>query len=1126
MQPFETYLRELREIRSSGAAVQETSYYGPLATLLNEVGKTLSPRVRCVINLKNHGAGIPDGGLFTADQLQRTGGAEFQLGQLPSRGVLEIKGTRDAVLAIAQSAQVAKYLAYYGLVLVTNYRDFLLVGRTPAGVLVQLEGYQLADSEAAFWNTPLSELLKIHGERFIGYLHRVLMHAAPLSAPKDVAWMLASYARDAKSRLEQSQLPALNSVRVALEEALGITFDDKKGDQFFRSTLVQTLFYGVFSAWVLWSKQLPVGDTTSTFDWRIAAWSLRVPMIRALFEQIVMPSRLSPLGLVEVLDWTAAALNRVERGTFFARFEEDHAVQYFYEPFLEAFDPELRQELGVWYTPPEVVRYMVARVDAVLREELGIADGLADPNVYVLDPCCGTGAYLVEVLRRIVRTLKDKGEDALIGLDIKQAMTTRIVGFELLPAPFVVAHLQLGLVLQNMGVTLNDATNERASVYLTNALTGWEPPTGVKRQLGWFELQEERDAAEKVKRDVPILVILGNPPYNGYAGIAIGEERDLSDAYRTTKKVAAPQGQGLNELYVRFFRMAERRIVERTGQGVVCFISNYSWLDGLSHPGMRERYLEAFDRIWIDNLNGDKYKTGKLTPDGASDPSIFSSAWNKEGIQVGTAITTLVRREQHIDATQIEHRHFWGKQKRADLLAESDSWTANYQSVTPLLGLRLSYLPSQSQALYFTWPLLTELFPTSFPGIKTSRDTVVVDIDRDRLLKRMEQYFDPAISHEEMKQIAPGAMESTARFDALTVRDQLRKRGFLRHRIVRYYYRPFDLRWLYWEPETKLLDEKRSEYLPHVVPDTLWIAATKQNRREFDPPAVTSAASSLHIIERGANLFPTYLQPNTKNLSLFDDVQAAATPNLSEVAAIYLNELGATPEDLFYHIVAILHSQSYRIENTGALRQNWPRVPLPTDAKMLQHSAALGREVAALLNPETAVAGIAMGNVRPELREIGKIVRVDGSSLSSEDFAITASWGYSGNGGAVMPGRGRAIERVYTTEELIALDGVPVALELFGATTYDIYLNDAACWRNVPSAIWNYALGGYQVIKKWLSYREHALLGRPLTIEEVREVTIMTRRIAALLLLTPALDASYAACAAVSRFKSARPETL
>ena len=351
----------------------------------------------------------------------------------------------------------------------------------------------------------------------------------------------------------------------------------------------------MFSAWVLWSRadtasqDRPLfagGYSPAQFDWRTAVWHLRAPVLRALFQQLSDPGRLQPLGLVEVLDWTAAALNRVDRAVFFARFTEGEAVPYFYKPFLEAFDPELRKELGVWYTPPEVVRYMVARVDRAVRDDLGIADGLAAENVYVLDPCCGTGAYLAEVLRRIAANLARRGLGALAGARVKQAAVGRVFGFEIMPAPFVVAHLQIGLTLQDLDAPLADDGTERAGVFLTNALTGWEPRT--TKPLPFPELEEERDRADQVKQETPILVILGNPPYNGFAGMAVDEERDLSDAYRTTRRVRRPEGQGLNDLYVRFFRMAERRIAEKTGRGVVCFISNYSWLDSLSFTGMRE----------------------------------------------------------------------------------------------------------------------------------------------------------------------------------------------------------------------------------------------------------------------------------------------------------------------------------------------------------------------------------------------------------------------------------------------------------------------------------------------------------------------------------------------------------
>ena len=324
--------------------------------------------------------------------------------------------------------------------------------------------------------------------------------APTLAEPKDLAWLLASYARDGLARVEAAgDAPSLAAIRSALEQALGVRFEGERGAAFFRSTLVQTLFYGVFSAWVLWARRMP--PPTGSFNWHEAVWHLRAPVLRALFQQLSDPGRLQPLGLVEVLDWTAAALDRVDRDAFFNRFNEGEAVPYFYEPFLQAFDPALRKQLGVWYTPTEVVRYMVARVDRALRDDLGIAEGLAADNVYVLDPCCGTGAYLGEVLRRIALNLRDQGLGALTGARVRQAALERVFGFEIMPAPFVVAHLQVGLTMQELDAPLADDADERAGVFLTNALTGWEPT--VQKPLPFPELEEERDRAERIKQHTP-----------------------------------------------------------------------------------------------------------------------------------------------------------------------------------------------------------------------------------------------------------------------------------------------------------------------------------------------------------------------------------------------------------------------------------------------------------------------------------------------------------------------------------------------------------------------------------------------------------------------------------------------
>ena len=1144
MDPVERYLSDIGEIRATGAGTVETSYYPALSTLLNEIGKRPTPKVRCVIQLQNKGAGMPDGGMFTADQFRskaakQNAGANPLETLPPSRGVIEVKSPAEDLADIIASEQIARYWDYYGLVLVTNYRAFTLIGRTATGHAVELERFTLAATEAEFWKLAAHPRTCPDGlrERFAEYLYRAMTHNAPLAKPHDVAAILASYARDAKARIEHADLPALAGLREALELALGLKFEGEKGEHFFRSTLIQTLFYGIFSAWVLWARKRASTPAASTkektlkyelkesatayrtdakhFDWRTAVWHLRVPMIRALFVQIATPERLGSLGLAEVLDWTASALNRVDGDAFFAAFDEGHAVQYFYEPFLQKFDPELRKDLGVWYTPTEIVEYQVERVDTVLREELHIADGLADPRVIVLDPCCGTGAYVRAVLTRIAKTLNDKGGDSLTAQDLKTAALERVLGFEILPAPFVIAHLQIGLLLETLGAPLNESKDERVGVYLTNALTGWKPPKEPKTLLLFPEMAEERDAADRIKRRDSILVILGNPPYDGFAGVAVtAEERALSDAYRATRLSPPPQGQGLNDLYVRFFRMAERRIVEmnQPQKGIICFISNYSWLDGLSFTGMRERYLEVFERIAIDNLNGDKYKTGKLTPEGDPDPSAFSTEYNREGIQVGTAVTLLVKNGVPLAGAaprSIRFRHFWGKNKRADLLADN----VPYQELIPVAEIGYPFLPGLIASGYTTWSALPALFPTSFPGVKTSRDDFLVDIDRDRLLARLQTYFDPDVSHAEMRQLNPGVMEDTPRFKGEAVRDTLRKRGFLPDNIVRYCYRPFDTRWLYWEPETKLLDEKRSDYFPHVFEGNIALVSQQKPRREWQPSQVICRIGCLDLMDRSASFFPLYL--HSDGSSLLEPV--GKRPNLSDTAAAYIADLDVGPEDLFYHALAIMHAPAYRTENAGALRQDWPRIPLPATQKALLASAALGRRVAALLDTETPVPGVTAGSIREELKAVAVFTRTDGKQARSDagDLDVTAGWGYAGKGGVTMPGRGKietsnAERRTPNAEGHFNVQSSTLDVQ----RSFDVYLNDLTCWRNVPVSVWEYTIGGYQVIKKWLSYREKPLLGRGLTVSEVRYVTETARRIAALIAMQAELDENYRIVAA------------
>ncbi len=1145
MGPVEHYLTELAAIRSTGANTDETSYYTPLANLLNEIGKSLKPKVRCVMGLKDQGAGMPDGGLFTPDQFQKASAGKPLPGQIPSRGVIEAKPTRDDAWVKAKTEQVSRYWERYRQVLVTNYRDFLLLGEKD-GHPAKVEHYRLADNEAAFWEATRNPRVfaRAHEVPLREFLTRVIRHAASITEPKDVAWFLASYARHALARVEHANDTAMNalaSVRKDLQEALGLKFEGEKGEHFFRSSLVQTLFYGVFSAWVIWHRENP--GSRQAFRWQSAAYSLRVPMMVGLYSQIAQPNRLGALGLGELLDSSEMTLNRVVPDAFFRKFQHDYAIQYFYEPFLEEFDPLLRKELGVWYTPREIVKYMVARVDTVLREELDIEDGLADPRVYVLDPCCGTGTYLLEVLDRIERTLKEKGLGTATAGKVRDAAMHRVFGFEILPAPFVISHMQIGLKLSDFGASLS--AKQRAAVYLTNALTGWEPPKTSYKKIPFSlpELEEERDAAEHVKRDTPILVILGNPPYNAFAGTSPEEEGGLVDVYKEgLVKEWGIKKFNLDDLYIRFFRLAERRIVERTGEGVVCFISSFSYLGGDSYVVMRKRLLEGFHRLWFDSLNGDSRETGKLTPEGNPDPSVFSTEHNREGIRVGTTIGLLVRKKSGPAHHTVDFRQFWGATKRADLLASLDNseFNAQYKNAKPTPQNRYSFRPGKVSKDYLAWPKLTDLArvpPYNGPIERRGLSLIVMQADRSKL-DRVRQYLDRDISDIEMASIAPEFMKSSGEFDANHSRGLLK--GEVKYdpkSIQSYAFKPFDIRVAYLSPEIQPLFSRPSPNLlsQSFAGNRFFISRDSADKTPEGPPFYfSSLVCDYDFISGHARHIPILIksedkEPKKHGQSSFElgdvDVEGLVEANLAMPTRNYLRAILAKDSSdeaiapiTWNHALAIGYSPNYLSENTDGIRRNWPRIPLPNGDSQLKHSVQLGKTLSDLLDTETQIKGVTSAPIRAELKIVATLAgRPPPGEI--EENAITVGWGHGGQGGVTMPGRGRLQLRAYSADERAAIEQgaktlgltAKAAFEQLGKQTYDVYLNDGQYWRNIPENAWDYVIGGYQVVKKWLSYREHSLLGRPLTTDEVLEVMNMARRICAILLLQPALDANYQA---------------
>ena len=665
------------------------------------------------------------------------------------------------------------------------------------------------------------------------------------------------------------------------------------------------------------------------------------------------------------------------------------------------------------------------------------------------------------------------------------------------------------------------------------------------------EMEEERDAAEEVKRGKPILVILGNIPYNAFAGVSPAEEERLVEPYKEGLNKPIKEGGwgikkfNLDDLYIRFFRLAERRIVEgKPGMGIVCFISNFSYLGESSFVVMRKRFMEEFDLLWFDCMNGDSRETGKLTPDGKPDPSVFSTEYHPVGIRKGTCIGLLTRKGNQVKAPIIRYRDFWGVTKRLDLLESlrAEKFNTKYQRVTPTNVNRFSFRPSKVSSDYLSWPKLVDLCENApLQGMDEDRANALIDFSQEKLISLMKRYFSKNVEWQDFAALGTGLSRQSAGFKPKHTREEAKnEEEFDSKNIKKYLFRPFDSRWCYYSGVPNVWKRCRPQ---------LWEQSQLGNKFLLSQPSGVASPEGVpflftktifardsmrgHAIAFPIQLYFTELKKEAYNMGLFDNLKKPQVPgktvNLSVVVRDYLKNLGikdlqtdsSTSELIWMHALAIGYTPAYLSENADGIRQDWPRIPLPKSREILERSAQLGREVAQLLDTEFQVKGVTSGAIRTELKAIGIISKIGGKSISPDkgELDLTAGWGHLGKDGVTMPGKGKIIERDYTPSELEVISkgvrdlglSLNQALDHLGKATCAVYLNDVAFWKNIPIKIWKYTIGGYQVSKKWLSYRERDILGRGLTMDEVREVTDMVRRIATILLLEPTLDGNYRA---------------
>jgi len=1158
---FQTYANEVKRL-ADASSTTEPSYYPAIKSLLSEmlIHEHLPFEVRASTSEDRSAGGrdMPDIALYdgSGDFIVVCGEVK-----LPSQEI------HDLAFSTERNDQIGRYLAQTGVVLLSNVRAFGLLtvkrgsDRTATRIVpsdrVLEHVIELWPSTSAMkQGKPVSASLL---EELFLLVETAVTRYAPIAEPESLAKILARQARRAKAQLPPHFTQAVRGLADDFGKALGVTFDGEEGEEFFRSSLIQTVFYGLFAGWTLWLRS----KSKEPFRWENLSDHLKIPFLAELYYEFQHPRRIQELGLRPHLDLATETLHRVDTGAFFKRFhtptvkpksfddtheepqqEATAAVMYFYEPFLEAFDPELRKSLGVWYTPREIVRYQVRTIDRLLRDELGCERGLAEEHVVVLDPCCGTGAYLIEVMNCIAEQVEAEGNGALLGQTLLAAATKRLMGFEILTAPFVIAQLQMFLILSDLGA--NPTAQHRPAVFLTNALTGWGGPEQMK--LHFPELQAEYDAAQSVKRGAKIIVVIGNPPYNRFAGVPLEEEADLVDHYKGIRRNSEGKQVGpsdlytqwgirkqlLDDLYIRFFRLAERCIGERAEYGVVSFISNYSFYTGRSHPIMRERLLRSFDEIWIDSLNGDKYKTGKVIPkglpgEGTSDQSVFSSEYDPRGIQVGTGITTLLKRKKGGTArnAKVHFRNFWGKSRaKRDALSAAlslESWTPaqkkaaakipsgprDFEAFSPTRNTRWKLVPVAAQGGFEEWPSVDELFAEKIQGVNCNRgfEGSVVDTDAEALATRMKQYFSSA-SNEKISERYPVLMQPRAGYEPLSVRDALRSSSaFDSKKIVPYVVFPLDARWLYYELEAKLLNRPRPELSKHLGVTDFFVTVPEPRKESETRPILLNNAFDLHLHDRGSVAFPAKVKLGSEEMgSLFAAIESSEQANLPRAVWQKFSghwklsgQLADGPAlelalQLQRFAMAIAYSPEYQAEHKESLAQDWIHLPVPKDRNLFLEIVAQGERLRALLDPLCNATKVLKELLGEDARKLAVLTRHGGPSVGEKDLEVTNTFFGAAAGGWIERPAGHT-ERMYPE---------------WGEQTGDLFINEGTFFQHVPERVWRYGLGGYPVIKKWLGYRDGTRRpNTPLTLNETTHLRGMVHRLAAVLRLEQTLDSLY-----------------
>ena len=1037
---FSRYLKTLTDVARQGDA-REESFYPALADMLKEMARAIGrTHVHITTLPRPTEGGNPDFRLWN--------GTDRIIGYIEAK-----KPTEDRLDRIENTEQLKRYRETFPNLILTNFLEFRLY-RNGERVETVLSGRPIVLNKLG--TTPPLE----NQNDLYALLNRFLDFALPQTfTAESLAVELAKRTRLLRDVISEQLRDEQDSRIVGFFEAFQTYLIGSLTPDDFADLFAQTITYGLFAA------RTRSGDG---FNRRIAFDNIphTIGVLRDLFRYISLDDLPDPLAwcvddLAEVLS-VADAPGIL--GHYYREGKGSDPIVHFYETFLAQYDPDERERRGVYYTPEPVVGYIVRSLHNLLKTEFEKRDGLASDGVTLLDPAAGTMTFVARAAQQAVAEFEDKYGSGGRTDFIRSHILKNFYALELMMAPYAVGHLKMSFFLEELGHRLND--NERVPFYLTNTLDTEE--LEQSRLPGLSALAEESRLAGAVKKQTPILLILGNPPYSGHSSNTGDWIRELIDGKMVEGELIGGykqvDGQPLGEKnpkwlqddYVKFLRFAQWKI-EQAGRGVVGMITNHSYLDNPTFRGMRQSLMHTFDDIYIFDLHGNSLKK-ETAPDGGPDKTVFD-------IRQGVAIAFFVKRgaKKKRDAI-IHHAECYGtRESKYDYLDDHDLGSTEWKQITPHSPFYMFILRDDArEAEYQRFVAIPEIFPINSVGIVTARDRLTIRWSEQEAWDTVRAFSGMA---PELARQAYQLGKDAQDWKVEWAQKDLLNSGPSHEKIVPVSYRPYDTRYTYYTGRSRgFICRPRSEVMQHLLAgENLALMTPKRVehvgswQHAFISDTISGhVAVSLKTIDY---IFPLYIYPTADRDDLFAQLEPTERqPNLNPNLIAALESVHGrepSPEAIFHYIYAILHAPTYREKYAESLRIDFPRVPFTADKALFVQLASLGKRLAEL------------------------------HLLTSPELDPPVCH-FEGEGTSVVM-RTKAQGFRYDPDKC------------------RMYINKTQYFGPIPPEIHAYRIGGYQVCDKWLKDRKD----RPLELHDIRTYCQMVTALWRTLEIQRELDKSY-----------------